>query len=62
MFNLLFGATQDNDAAAMHMALTNVIQEYRGAVTATLELDDVEKVRTGFGIHPFIFKCLLGAA
>ena len=45
----------------MHTMLTNIIQENKGAVTAAVELDEVEKVRTGFGMHPFIFKCLLGA-
>ena len=49
VYNFLFGATQDNDAAAMYTTLTTVLQSSSRSITAVVELDEVEKVTTVLG-------------
>ena len=50
MYNFLLGATQDDDAVMMHMTLTNIIESNREAVTAMVEMDEVEKVGVALGM------------
>ena len=52
VYNLQFEMTQDNNATMMHTTLTNIIESNRGVMMATVELGEVEKIRTAFGKHP----------
>ena len=50
VYNFRFGATPDNDATTMHTTLTNIIESNREAVTAMVEMDEVEKVGVVLGM------------
>ena len=52
MYNLLFGVAQVNDVAMMRTILTTVIQKNKGAITATVDLEEVEKVGLVLGAYP----------
>ena len=56
VYDFLLGTTQDSNITMMHTTLTNVLQSSSGSITAAVELDEVEKVTSLFGLfrNPYI--------